>query len=143
MKGLIALHRQIKDNMFWQDKPFSKGQAWIDLILTANHAEKKIIFDSSLMLVSRGCLVTSIRKLSEQWGWSKDKVSKFLNLLESDNMIHKDTNRKRTLITIVNYGLYQDIKDGERDTENTENGNRTETEQTLTGTNNNKYNKWS
>lgn len=143
-KGWIALHRQIKDNMLWQDKPYSKGQAWIDLLLTANYVEKKILFDGGLLLVNRGSLVTSIRKLSDQWGWSKDKTSKFLRLLESDNMIVKNTNSKRTLITIVNYGFYQDIKDSNEDsnhdTEKTENGHETDAERTLTGTNNNNKN---
>lgn len=157
MSGWIRIHRKIKDSFVWQDKPYSKGQAWIDLLLAVNYDDKNIIFDGNLLLVRRGSCITSVRKLAEKWGWSKDKVSKFLSLLEKDGMIDKDTNSKRTLITIANYGFYQDCKDSDKDTNNdkkqdnennddkvhdrdtdeTPKRQRADTEKTLTGTNNN------
>jgi hypothetical protein len=35
-KGFVSIHREIMDHWIWQDKPVSKGQAWVDLILLAN-----------------------------------------------------------------------------------------------------------
>lgn len=39
MSGWIKIHRDILYHEIWSDKPFSKGQAWIDLILMANHSD--------------------------------------------------------------------------------------------------------
>ena len=35
--GWISIHRKIQDNLIWNDKPFNRGAAWIDLLLLANH----------------------------------------------------------------------------------------------------------
>ena len=36
--GWICLGRQIMDSWLWEDKPFAFGQAWTDMLLSANHA---------------------------------------------------------------------------------------------------------
>lgn len=75
--GWISVHRKIKDNWIWADKPFSKGQAWIDLLLMANHSDKKVVLGNEVILVERGSFITSEKKLMENWGWSKEKVRRF------------------------------------------------------------------
>lgn len=117
-KGWIKLHRSIQDCFLWNDKPYDKCRAWIDLLLLANHEDKKLMFNGTLITVSRGQYLTSIRKLSERWGWSKDKVVRHLLMLESEEMIHRDSNNNRTLLTIVNYGVYQDSTDSNKDSGN-------------------------
>lgn len=107
MNGWIKLHRELQENPLWQDKPFSKGHAWIDLLLSANHSEKEFLIGSTVEKIERGNLITSELKLMERWGWSKNKVRRFLDYLQKENMIEKSTNRKRTAINIVNYGIYQ------------------------------------
>ncbi|WP_155492216.1 hypothetical protein [[Ruminococcus] torques] len=59
-------------------------------------------------MVERGSFITSELKLMERWGWGRKKVKLFLNFLESQKMIERNANNKRTAITIVNYGFYQD-----------------------------------
>ena len=113
--GWISIHRKIQDCWIWNvDKPFDERSAWIDLLLTANHKDVKIPFNGELTLVKRSQLITSVRKLSERWKWNKDKVLKFLRLLESDGMIKKESDKYRTLITIENYTFYQDGADTEQ-----------------------------
>lgn len=107
-KGYIKLYRSIRDNWVWEEKPFSRGQAWIDIILSVNHKDTKILFNGSLVTVKRGTCITSIRKLAAKWGWSLEKTVKFLNELKKDGMIDKDSNRLRTLITVEKYSVYQD-----------------------------------
>ncbi|NMD72794.1 hypothetical protein HHO41_21465 [Bacillus sp. DNRA2] len=53
--------------------------------------------------------MTSIRKLGAQFQWSNDKVYRFLDALEADNMIIRQPNTYYTLITIVNYDKYQTL----------------------------------
>ena len=106
--GWIRLYRKLQECWVWEDKePFDKRSAWIDLLLTANHADVKLLFNGELITVQRGQILTSVRKLSVKWKWSVNKVYRFLKLLESDKMLQKESNKDRTLLTIVNYSVYQ------------------------------------
>lgn len=117
-EGWIKLHRKIVDNDIWKDKePFDRRSAWIDLLIMANHKDEKILFDGELIVVKRGQTVTSVRKLAERWHWSKDKVQRFLDKLERDSMCDRDSNNRRTLLTIENYGVFQDRCDSNKDSE--------------------------
>src|SRR5574344_1916588 len=89
-------------------KTFSKGQAWIDLLLLANSSDRKVPFGKKLILVKRGEKMTSIRKLEQRWGWSNNKVKSFLNMLQDDGMITYKCTTKNTFYNIVNYNDYQD-----------------------------------
>ena len=113
-EGWIKLHRRLQECWVWDDKPFSKGQAWVDLLLSANHADKKILFNGELITITRGQYMTSVRKLAEKWGWSRNTVLKFLTILESDKMLTRDSDNHRTLLTIENYGVYQSHEDTEK-----------------------------
>jgi len=106
-QGWVSIHREIWNSWVWKDKPFSKGQAWIDLILMANHEDKKVLVGNSLVLVKRGSRIMSQLKLAERWGWGAGRTRKFLRLLESDNMIAVNATKRYTLITIINYEKYQ------------------------------------
>lgn len=110
-KGWIKLHRQLQECPLWYGERFSKGQAWVDLLLLANHRDKKILFNGEMMNVERGQYLTSMVKLAEKWQWSRPTVVKFLNLLEKDKMITRSSDNTKTLITIENYNDYQDIEE--------------------------------
>ena len=105
--GWIKLHRKIKDNILWQDKPFSKGQAWVDILLDVNHSENKILLGNEAITVEVGEKITSIRKLCERWGWSNTKVKNFLELLVDEEMIEYKSDTKKTRLKVLNYGDYQ------------------------------------
>ena len=131
-QGWICIHRKIQECDIWlEEEPFDHRSAWIDLLLTANHREKNMIFDGHRITIERGQILTSVRKLSARWGWSKDTTLKFLRLLEELEMIHRESNARRTLLTIENYGKYQDIQDTEKDTKQTLNRQSADSPQTL------------
>ncbi|MBI6020029.1 hypothetical protein H8J79_04170 [Clostridium perfringens] len=125
MKGLVEgwlkLYRSIQNHWLWEDKPFSRGQAFIDLLLMANHKDNKILFNGELIELKRGSRITSLRQLSDAWGWSTTKVKKFLELLEKENMITVKSDNKKTLVTIENYGIYQDVGNAEETQEKQQN----------------------
>lgn len=106
--GWVKIHRELQNHWVWEDKPFSRGQAWVDLIMMATYKDKKMMLDGKLVEISCGNIVTSIRKLCSRWGWSNTKVRRFLKMLEDDGMIVQKSDTKKTLITLVNYGFYQD-----------------------------------
>lgn len=109
MAGWIKLHRKITENLIWEDKPFSKGQAWIDLILMANHNPAKLIYGNSIIELDRGQFHTSEPTLMRRWGWSKKKVRAYFLLLKKLEMATAQGNTKGTTVTIENYELYQSM----------------------------------
>ncbi|MFR2888043.1 MAG: hypothetical protein ACLTDM_07605, partial [Clostridium butyricum] len=140
MAGWVKVHRDIQNCWIWEEKPFSRGQAFIDLILMVNHEDKKIMFNGTLIEIKRGSGITSIRKLSDKWGWSKNKVDHFLKQLQSDEMISYKKDTKKTVVTIENYDLYQsrDFEKGQqKDIERAPMGNKRETDGNQKGTNKN------
>lgn len=140
MSGWISIHRQLKDNWVWQEKPFSKGQAWIDILLMVNHKDNKILLGSELKEVKRGSRITSIRKLCTRWGWSNTKVKAFLKLLEEDEMLVVKSDTKKTVLTVVNYNDYQDINKGKNDAKATQKRHKNDAKATQKHTNNNDNN---
>ena len=118
-RGYIKLYRDVQGHDLWDDKPFARGQAWIDLLMMVNHEDKQVLFEGRFVPVYRGARMTSLRKLSERWGWSTGKTSRFLNELEKANMIRQERNSKRTMISIVNYGIYQTSQNSRRNTDGT------------------------
>ena len=107
--GWIKLDRKITEHFLWEDKPFSKGQAWIDLLLLANHKEHKVPYKGEIVTCKRGEVDRSILWLAKRWGWSRSKVRDFLHTLEADQMVVLKATTHRTTVTIENYAFYQDL----------------------------------
>lgn len=125
--GWIHLHRKIQECFLWEDdEPFDRRSAWIDLLLLANHEDKKTLFDGNAIVVKRGERITSVRILAERWKWSPKKVLNFLRLLESEKMIERKSDNKKTLLSIVNYDIYNDTRNAE-ETQKKQYGNAKET----------------
>lgn len=128
-EGWIKVHRKIQECFLWSDKPYDKARAWIDLLLLANHSQKSILFNGENFTISRGQYLTSVRKLADRWSWSYDKVTRYLKMLEKENMLRKESDKNRTLITIVNYEVYQDLPITDKCTEKTQTSERPEHQQ--------------
>ena len=127
-EGWIKLYRKIQECDIWDnDEPFDYRSAWIDLLLLANHKDKDTIFDGKPIKIKKGQRITSIRKLSERWNWSVNKTYRYLHLLEDLGMITRESDNRRTLITIVKYEIFQD-------TQNTDEYTHEYTNRTLTNT---------
>lgn len=119
MSGWIKLHRKVQNHWLWlSEKPFDKRSAWIDILLMANHCDKKVQLGNELVVVKRGERLTSEPKLAERWGWSRTKVRNFLSLLEKDGMIeNRKEGRKRTRLKVLNYSVYQGSEDNRKTSE--------------------------
>ena len=106
-KGWIKLNRQIMDHWVYQDKPFNRSMAWIDLLLLADHKTHKSLWRGRLTEFKRGDVNLSMTELGRRWGWSRKKVKNFINDLESDRMVALKGTVYRTVITIVKYDDFQ------------------------------------
>ena len=82
MEGFIPINRKLFEHWLWQDKPYAKGQAWIDLISLANFKDRKIPFKDGVTVLKRGEINSSLGTLAVRWGWSRMSVKRFLNVLE-------------------------------------------------------------
>lgn len=123
----IKLNRSIRKHFLWDFTKPLYLMAWIDILMSANYADKKVVVGDSVITVPRGSFVTSLRKLATQWQCSKDTVKRILTILESDSMITCKADSKHTIITVENYALYQDVPDTDKDTNK-------DTQQTVTRT---------
>lgn len=84
----IKVFRNIENSWLWEERPFSRGQAWIDLLLLAKFRDESFISRrGNLIDGKRGHVYRSIASLADRWGWSRKKVDHFFNQLEADNMI--------------------------------------------------------
>lgn len=132
--GWIKIHRKISNSWLWDEKPFDKARAWIDLILLAKYQDEKLVLDEKEILINRGSFMTSTLKLSTRWGWSRNKVIRFLERLENEDMITINSYRCGTVISIVKYEDYQcentyDDKKSTKESKAKNNSKKIETEE--------------
>lgn len=125
--GWIAIDRKLLDSAIWNTgEAFTKGQAWVDLLLSANYEDTEQFIGYEVIKIPRGTYMTTIRYLSKRWDWSTSKVLNFLHFLEKQKMLTLKANTKKTLISIVNYENYQ----SEKNTKKTQSERKANTSQT-------------
>ena len=108
MSGWIKLHRSIANNWVWSGEKFTRGQAWVDLLLKANFKDVSIQIKGQVVHLKKGQQARSEVTLSSDWGWSRDKVRRFLKTLVSEGMIIQQKTQLTSIITICNYSSFQD-----------------------------------
>jgi hypothetical protein len=106
-RGYIKLFRSAQDNPLYLEEPFTKWQAWQDLLMLANHKSGTKTVRGIRFAVCRGEIAWSTRALGERWQWSRGKVLRFLEYLESVQQIVQQKSRLSSRIAIVNYDKYQ------------------------------------
>ena len=113
-KGYIKLYREINDNDLWLLEPFTRAQAWVDLLLLANYKSGLIeVKNGSIVSIERGECGYSMKALSQRWKWSRKKVAGFIKFLKNAEMVQQKIVENHSIITILNYEAYQ----GEQQTE--------------------------
>lgn len=131
--GWICLHRRLIEHELWTQEKFTRGQAWVDLLLLANHAPGSFRVRGVEVKVCRGQVGWSEVTLSHRWKWSRDKVRRYLKELEKLKNIIQHKDNVTSLITIINYEAYQEIKTAnktpkkqQKDTNNNEDNEKKE-----------------
>jgi hypothetical protein len=105
--GFILLHRCLEEDELWFLEPFTKAQAWVDLLLLASHCEFTFEIRGNKVSVGRGQLARSERFFQDRWHWSRNKVRAFFLYLEKVQKIVQQKSRIVSIITIVKYDEYQ------------------------------------
>jgi len=128
-KGYIYLMRSLQDHWIWEDKPVAKGQAWVDMLLWASHRDREAPAIEGFVQIKKGEFIRTQRQMGDKWGWSKNKVKRFLEVLQKANMIRLKSGTKTTHVYICQYETYRDmvLNNGPRTTQGrTKNGPRTD-----------------
>ena len=84
-KGYVKIWRSLQDSDFWLKEKFTRAQAWVDLIMLANHKQGFIRKRGIRINLRRGDVGYSVRELSNRWKWSRGKTLRFLSELCSEN----------------------------------------------------------
>lgn len=107
MIGWIKLHRMIFKNKLYFKEPFTSLQAWVDLLLLASYEPTHFFIRGARIDLKRGQIGYSELSLAERWQWSRNRVRNFLDYLETEQQISYIKNNLTTIISIINYDLYQ------------------------------------
>ena len=104
--GWVKISRKILDHKYWLSEPFTRGQAWVDLILTAQWKDDEN--------ANAGTVQTTMSALAKRWKWDYFKVMRFLKEMEKNNSIRVQTvNGLCTSILIENWVKYQGVRKGD------------------------------
>ena len=88
-------------------EPFTRMQAWIDLLLVTNYRDSVIYVRGNKVIVKRGQIAKSQDFFATRWKWSRGKVIRFLDELQKCGQIVQQKSNIITLISVVNYENYQ------------------------------------
>lgn len=107
-EGYIKLYRSLLENPLYNIKPYSKGQAWITILLLTNHSASFInVKNGTLVKVEKGQCGYSEKALADLFGWSRGKLRRFLEQLKKEKMIQQKIVENHSIITVLNYKHYQ------------------------------------
>ena len=132
--GWIKLDRNLQRHWIWNKEPFSRGQAWIDLLMSACWREQKQLFKGKIQVQQVGKVYISKSYLATRWHWDRRKVDRFLTTLASDGMIRLECTTDGTVIAIENYEIYQVRGTADGTSDGLENGAVSDNEWTRNGT---------
>lgn len=105
--GWIKLYRKITENPLYFSEPFTRMQAWIDMLILAAHNDNFFYVRGNRVNISKGEIGYSQENLAKRWKWSRGRVSRFIKQLETDGMIVQQKSKIITTISIANYHTYQ------------------------------------
>lgn len=114
MSGFIPIKRSLFEHFLAKEKRvFSRFEAWLDLIQMATFKEQnEQIIKGKVIVCKRGQLIASVRFLQERWTWSMHKVTDYLELLRSQQMLLIDKESGVSRITLVNFEKHNDLNGG-------------------------------
>lgn len=124
--GYIKLYRSSLNDPLYLKEPFTKWQAWCDLILLAYFAPADFFVRGIKVKAKRGCVYKGVLELADRWKWSRGKVERFLSYLVSDKRVNIQKNNVISCISILNYEKYQQNGSTNESANETTNGSTNE-----------------
>lgn len=120
-EGWIKIHRKVLSHPMYYAEPFTRMQAWFDLLLLASRVPNTLYIRGNRVEIKPGTVAKSKEYLCGRWRWSRGKVNRYLDMLENEGMIVQQKSRVITCISIPNFEYYQLDGTTESTTESTTN----------------------
>lgn len=120
------MYRSSLNDPLYLKEPFTKWQAWCDLILLAYFAPSEFFVRGIRVKAKRGCVYKGVLELAERWKWSRGKVERFISYLVSDKRVSVQKSNVIGCISIINYEKYQQNESTNEPTNESTNGSTNE-----------------
>jgi len=104
-KGWIKLHRCLKDKAIFDNEKLLKVFIWC--LLKATHKPHEQLVGRQKVLLQPGQFITGRNKAAMELNMAPSTAWEYLKLLETNNTINIKSNNKFSIVTIVNWTLYQ------------------------------------
>jgi len=105
MEGWIKLHRCLMEKAIFQNEKLLKVFIWC--LLKASHSEHEQLIGRQKVTLQPGQFPTGRHKAAVELNMSPSTAWSYLKLLEANNTIDIKSNNKFSVVTVVNWGLYQ------------------------------------
>jgi hypothetical protein len=106
LNGWICIHRKILENpIVCKDSDYFA--VWLYLLLNSTHKEISALFNGNKITLQAGQLITGRLTIAKKLKISDSKVKRILIDFESDQQIDRQRSSQNSLITILNWDLYQ------------------------------------
>lgn len=108
--GWIKLYRELLDKPIWFESTAEQKVILVTLLLMANHDGRQWEWQGQQYYAGPGQFVTSLSKIAEKAGpgISMQNVRTALKRFEKFNFLTNQSTKVNRLITIVNWGFYQE-----------------------------------
>ena len=100
--GYITIPMAVLDGWVGQDDRYLKWWTW--LRREVSWTEKTVWFNRQQVYLQARQVVVTVNLLVKQWGVSKPTVIRFLQRLEQDKLIERQTDNHKSIITITQLG---------------------------------------
>ena len=119
----------MRESDLWLEEKFTRGQAWVDLLMLTNHEDGQIRKRGIPIDIHRGEIGWSEEALAERWEWARGKVRRFLFELSSKTVqqIEQQKTNVTSLIKVTNWEVYQGNGTPNDTASDTANGHQTDT----------------
>lgn len=103
--GWVKVYRSLLEH--WVSKDPITLKIWLTLLLKANHKPRKWLYRGHLYELKRGECMISCLEMATELGIHRSTFMGALDLLESDQQIVQQKDKRGTKVTILNYDRYQ------------------------------------
>jgi hypothetical protein len=105
--GWIKLHRSLVSSDLWESEPFTRSQAWIDILIRASHRHTSVRIRGIRIDLAPGDLALAERDAAERWRWSRGKVRRFI-LEISSNPVPLIKVKRTNVCTVVSISDWEE-----------------------------------
>jgi hypothetical protein len=108
--GWCKFERGWLDSEMFEGAPYDERSAWAWMIGEANWEDGFKGINGQRIALKRGQFTASIRFMADKFGWSTNRVLRFIQILKKWHSVETATETGQTIVTVVNYSKYQDEK---------------------------------